>query len=196
MQRFLTFFSLLIVAGMAAQAQNVRSLGHIPPYFNLPAEGEQVRFTSLEQPEFAVPEYPKQLQHEGKEGVVEVTCYVTSEGDVVYSEISVSSGNDAFDKQALKSALETSFPNGYATIGGTPTDFTIEVPFYFLLSADPEQYWHTRLELARIEQDYDKLMETFQGYVSKRTEASEQTMQKTRTQLETKIAAPAAPPDH
>ena len=108
MQRFLTFFSLLIVAGMAAQAQNVRSLGHIPPYFNLPAEGEQVRFTSLEQPEFAVPEYPKQLQHEGKEGVVEVTCYVTSEGDVVYSEISVSSGNDAFDKQALKSALETS----------------------------------------------------------------------------------------
>lgn len=191
MQR--TFFSLALLLAISAaalgQAHNARSRGFIPPLFTLPEEGEEIRYTSAAQPAFMLPDYPEEQLNQGIEGVVEVAMYVTSEGEVVYSEITVSSGIDAFDEAALRSAMKTHFPAGYATVKGLPRDFHLSVPFYFLLSADPESYWHSRLELARVQQEYEQVMSRFEDYLMARTTASESKMREIQRQMEEKVAA-------
>ena len=188
MQR--TFFSLtLLLLAASVAAQSSMSRGFIPPLFTLPDETEEVRFTSAEQPEFMLPDYPEEQLNRGIEGVVEVTMYVTSEGEVVYSEVSVSSGVEAFDETALRSAMKTDFPAGYATVKGLPRDFRLSVPFYYLLSADPENYWHSRLELARMQQEYEEVMTRFEDYLMARTVASESKIREIQRQMEEKVAA-------
>jgi TonB family protein len=191
MQR--TFFSitLLFFLSTAAWSQlpNAPSRGFIPPLFTLPDETEDIRFTSAAQPRFMLPDYPEEQLNRGLEGVVEVMVYVTSEGDVVYSEITVSSGVDAFDKAALVSAMKAQFPEGYATVKGLPRDFRLAVPYYFLLSADPENYWQSRLELARVQQEYEQVMTRFEDYLMARTVASESKMHEIQRQMEEKVAA-------
>ena len=189
MQR--TFFSLtllLIAASVAAQS-SMTSRGFIPPLFTLPEEAEEVRFTSAKQPVFMLPDYPEEQLNLGIEGVVEVTMYVTSEGEVVYSEVSVSSGVEAFDQSALRCAMKTEFPEGYATVKGLPRDFRLSVPFYYLLSADPENYWHSRLELVRVQQEYEEVMTRFEDYLMARTVASERKIREIQRQMEEKVAA-------
>jgi TonB family protein len=136
-----------------------------------------------------LPDYPEEQLNRGIEGVVEVTMYVTSEGEVVFSEISVSSGLEAFDDAALRSAMKTEFPAGYATVKGLPRDFRLSVPFYYLLSADPENYWHSRLELARVQQEYEEVMTRFEDYLMARTVASESKIREIQRQMEEKVAA-------
>lgn len=191
MQR--TSFSLtllLVLAATTVMAQpSMTSRGFIPPLFTLPEETEEVRFTSAVQPAFMLPDYPEEQLNRGIEGVVEVSMYVTSEGEVVYSEISVSSGIDAFDQTALRSAMKTEFPAGYATVKGLPRDFRIAVPFYFLLSGDPENYWHSRLELARVRQEYEEVMTRFEDYLMARTVASESKVREIQRQMEEKVTA-------
>lgn len=180
---------VLLLFGAAAQAQPVASRGFIPPLFTLPESHEDLRFTSAAQPEFATPEYPQGQFAAGIEGVAEVTMYVTAEGKVVYAEVSVSSGVQAFDHAALESALRSRFPQGYATLKGMPHDFRLAVPFYFLLANDPEQYWHSRLELARIQSEYETVMKKFEDYVSARTAASSSKVREIQRQLEETVVA-------
>lgn len=191
MQRLLFFLFLLAVSSAFTytQAQNASSRGFIPPLFTLPDEADEIRFTSSQQPEFMLPDYPLAQLNEGVEGVTEITMYVTSEGEVVYSEVAVSSGIAALDDAALISAMKTHFPVGYATVKGLPRDFRISVPFYFLLSSDPEAYWHSRLELARVQQEYEQVMKKFEDFLMARTVASESKIREIQYQMEEKVSA-------
>ena len=187
------FYSFLVLLALTAftytSAQNVSSRGFIPPLFTLPEEGEEIRFTSAAQPEFMLPDYPVEQLNRGIEGVVEVSMYVTSEGEVVYSEVTVSSGVEALDDAALISAMKTQYPSGFATVKGLPRDFRLSVPFYFLLSSDPEAYWHSRLELARVQLEYEQVMKKFEDYMMARTVASESKIREIQRQMEEKVAA-------
>ncbi len=177
------------VASLHGQQDGARKRGFLPPTFALPGPQEQVHFTSAQSPEFGAPEYPASQRQAGLEAAVEVDLYVTSKGDVVYAEVVVSSGDMQFDQEALRCALQSKFPAGYATVQGQPRDFKIAVPFYFLLSSDPEGYWHSRLELARLQQEYEIVMREFQNFVSARTVTSEDRLNATRTAIEGKVAA-------
>jgi len=191
MQRiFLTLFLLTACTTLVySQAPNTQSRGFIPPLFTLPEEGEEVRFTSAEQPLFVLPDYPAEPLNSGIEGVAEITTYVTSEGEVVYSEVAVSSGNEALDNAALICAMKAHFPAGYATVKGLPRDFRATIPFYFFLSADPEAYWHSRLELARVQQEYEQVMKKFEDFLMARTTASESKIREIQRQMEEKVSA-------
>lgn len=185
MPRLISFLVLSLALTAAGHAQ---TRGFIPPLFTLPEEGETVRFTSAAQPIFQLPDYPAAQLNRGVEGVVEVEMYVTSEGEVVYSEITVSSGQKEFDESALASAMRARFPLGYATVNGLPRDFRISMPFYFLLSSDPEQYWQSRLELARVQQDYEIVMKKFQDFVMQRTKTPAQKVKEIQRQMEEKVS--------
>jgi len=180
-------FTVFAVSISVAQQGNPLSRGFLPPYFSMPAENEVVNFSSPLQPVMESPEYPFENFQSGKEGVVEVELYVTAEGKAVYSEVNVSSGDVTFDASALQCAMNSSFPPGYATVHGISSDFKIAIPFYFLLSADPERYWHSRLELARVQKDYELAMRDFQSFITARTIASKQTLASTKTKLEEKV---------
>jgi TonB family protein len=182
------FFAFFLCITVTPKDLFSQSIGNIPSSYYLPSPDATVRFTSHEKPGFHAPVYPARHLEVGTESVVEVALYVTSEGNVIYSEITVASGNEDFDKAALESAMQTVFPAGYATVNGESSNFMITVPYYFLLSADPEQYWHTRLELARIQKEYDELMNKFQSYLAQRTSVTKAKMQETRDALEVKIA--------
>ncbi len=190
MKRFATLVVVLVGFTLSAHAQGDASLsrGFIPPYFRVPDNTADIRFTTLEQPRYGTPEYPATHIREEREGVVEVEISCTAEGSVVHARITVSSGDAQFDESALKGAMATKFPVGYATVNGLPVDFRMRVPFYFLLSADPEQYWHTRLELARVQQEYDVAMEQFQGYITARTSATKSRFEAAKRQVEEKVA--------
>ena len=185
MQRLLPLLVLTLVLTAAAQAQ---TRGFIPPLFTLPAESETVRFTSAAQPTFQLPDYPVAQLTRGVEGVVEVQLFVTSEGEVVFSEVSVSSGQKEFDEAALASAMRARFPAGYATVNGLPRDFQIAVPFYFLLSGDPEQYWQSRLELARVQQQYETVMKKFQDFVMERSKTPPHRVKEIQRQMEENVS--------
>ena len=172
------------------QAPAPMSLGEIPEDFELPEDMNSIRFTSHESPVFTAPVYPAKRLKRGIENVVEVDIYVATTGKVVQAVLSLSSGDKAFDEAALESAMKAQFPAGYATVDGEPSDFKLSVPYYFLLSADPEQYWHTRLELARVQKEYNELMTQFQELMAGQTSAdSEGEMATTKKSLEVKIAA-------
>ncbi|MBE0643718.1 MAG: energy transducer TonB [Bacteroidetes bacterium] len=185
MQRLFSFLVLFLVLTTVATSQ---SRGFIPPLFTLPADGDEVRFTSSEKPLFQLPDYPASQLNMGVEGVVEVQMYVTSEGEVVYSEITVGSGMEEFDQAALASAMRARFPIGYATVKGLPRDFRIAMPFYFLLSPDPEQYWQSRLELARVQQEYEVVMKKFQDFVMERSKTPPQRVKEIQRQMEEKVS--------
>jgi TonB family protein len=172
---------------LAAQPEAQRVLGELPSTFQLPEAGMPVRFSSMLNPEYQVPEYPAQHLKDRFEGVAELQLFVTRDGDVVRSEVTVSSGDELFDLAALRSALRTRFPAGYAMLHGQACDFAITVPYYFLLSPDPEQYWHMRLELARIQQEYEVQMKQFQALVGVRNPAAAMQLQRTQRQLEETI---------
>ncbi len=186
MQRLFSFLVLFLALTTAVISQ---SRGFIPPLFTLPSEGDEVRFTSSAQPMFQLPDYPAAQQSAGVEGVVEVQMYVTSEGEVVFSEITVGSGVTEFDQSALASAMRARFPVGYATVKGLPHDFRISIPFYFLLSPDPEQYWQSRLELARVQQEYEVVMKKFQDFVMERSKTSPPRVKEIQRQMEDKVSA-------
>jgi TonB family protein len=122
------------------------------------------------------------------EGVTEVLLYVTSEGEVVFSEVTVSSGHREFDDAALASAMRARFPMGYATVNGLPRDFRIAVPFYFLQSSDPEQYWQSRLELARVQLEYEIVMKKFQDFVMERSKTPPQKVKEIQRLMEEKVS--------
>jgi len=177
-----------LVCCTAVQAQSFRSRGFIPPLFTLPDASEVLRFSSPVQPVFPLPEYPADALERGEEGVVEVSMYVTSEGEVVFAEIAVSSGHRHFDNAALESALRAKFPIGYATVKGMPRDFRIAVPYYFLLASDPELYWHSRLELVRIQQEYEVVMKKFEDVVMSRTISSKKRFKQIQQELEETVS--------
>jgi TonB family protein len=185
MLRLISCLSLVFALTATVHAQ---SRGFIPPLFTLPKAGETVRFTSAAQPTFQMPDYPAEQLNRGVEGVVEVLLYVTSEGEVVYSEVTVGSGQKEFDQSALVSAMRARFPMGYATVNGLPRDFRIAVPFYFLLSADPEQYWQSRLELTRVQQEYEIVMKKFQDFVMERSKTPPQSVKEIQRQMEEKVS--------
>jgi TonB family protein len=167
-----------------AQPELPRSLGELPPSFQLPEAGTPVQFTSMLNPEFVTPAYPEQHKTARFEGVAEVRLYVSSAGEVLRCEITVSSGDAAFDDASLRSGLKTRFPAGYATVRGVACDFTTTVPYYFLLSPDPEQYWHSRLELARIQQEYESLMKQYEGILAPQGAAADMQRHRIERQLE------------
>lgn len=185
MQRLISILALAVIMSTAVSSQ---SRGFIPPLFTLPEDGETVRFTSASQPIFQLPDFPATLMNRDVEGVAEVLLYVTSEGEVVFSEITVSSGQRDFDEAALASAMRARFPVGYATVNGLPRDFRIAVPFYFLLSSDPEQYWQSRLELARVQQEYEIVMKKFQDFVMERSKTPPQKVKEIQRQMEEKVS--------
>lgn len=185
MQRLFSLSVLFLALSAVAISQ---SRGFIPPLFTLPAEGDEVRFTSAAQPIFELPAYPATQLRSGAEGVVEVQLYVTSEGEVVYSEITVSSGVKEFDESALASAMRARFPAGYATVKGLPRDFRHSMPFYFLLSSDPEQYWQSRLELTRVQQEYEVVMKKFQDFVMQRSKTPPAKVREIQRQMEEKVS--------
>lgn len=185
MQRLFSTCLLFLVFGAATFSQ---SRGFVPPLFSLPGEADDVRFTSALQPQFQLPDYPALQMNNGVEGVVEVQLYVTSEGEVVFSEITVSSGVKEFDEVALSSAMKARFPAGYATVKGLARDFRISMPFYFLLSADPEQYWQSRLELMRVQQEYEIVMRSFQDFLMERSKLPPQRVKEIHRQMEDKVA--------
>ncbi len=185
MQRLFSLSVLFLALSAVAISQ---SRGFIPPLFTLPDVGDEVRFTSAAQPLFQLPDYPAAQLNNGLEGVVEVQLYVTSEGEVVYSEITVSSGVKEFDESALASAMKARFPAGYATVKGLPRDFRHSMPFYFLLSSDPEQYWQSRLELARVQQEYEIVMEKFQDFVMQRSKTPPAKVKEIQRQMEEKVS--------
>ncbi|PLX32272.1 MAG: hypothetical protein C0600_03315 [Ignavibacteria bacterium] len=191
MQRIalIIFVLCALTAHSFGQAPSTKARGFIPPLFTLPEDGEDLRFTSASQPSFMLPDYPQEAFNAGIEGVCEIVAYVTSEGTVVYSEISVSSGRDDLDQAALKSAMKATYPAGYATVRGLPRDFRVCIPFYFLLSSDPESYWHSRLELARVQQEYEVVMQKFEDIVMTRTAASDSKIREIKRQMEDKVAA-------
>ncbi|MFZ1730319.1 MAG: energy transducer TonB [Bacteroidota bacterium] len=184
MQRLYSLTVLFLVLTAAAFSQ---SRGFIPPLFTLPEAGDEVRYTSAAQPTFQLPDYPATQLGSGLEGVVEVQLYVTSEGEVIFSEITVSSGVKEFDESALASAMRARFPMGYATVKGLPRDFRLSMPFYFLLSSDPEQYWQSRLELARIQQEYEVVMRKFQDFVMQRSKTPPQKVKEIQREMEEKV---------
>lgn len=154
----------MLLWGMAvASAQPVmQSLGSLCSSFSEQGNCARMRFSSFSPVQLVRPVYPEACLREKVEGCLEIKMYVNRSGRVEKAEISVSSGNALLDRAALESAKASRFPQDYATIDGIGSDFTTLVPYYFLLSADPEQYWHTRLEMARIEQQYDAGMREFQ----------------------------------
>ncbi len=178
----------LIALVCTAQTEAPRSRGSIPNYFVVPDENTRLNFSSPVNPVFQTPEYPQENVIKHKEGALEIEMYVTSEGKVVYSVVTVSSGDKLFDDAGLKSAMKTKFPAGYATLHGQARDFMIRVPYYFLLSTDPEGYWHTRLELSRMQQEYELAMKEFQSYSLQRTKASKERVDGARKRLEEKVA--------
>lgn len=186
-----TVFTVLILLLLCASvsAQPVKSRGFIPPLFTLPKAQDEVRFTGSAQPRFQLPDYPAAQLNAGTEGAVEATLYVTAEGEIVYAEISVSSGVKDFDNAVLESCMKSRFPAGFATVKGLPHDFKISVPFYFLVASDPEQYWHSRLELARIQNEYESVMKKFEDIVMSRTTASEARKREIQRQMEGTVAA-------
>lgn len=179
---------LVASAAFAQAGREGASRGFIPPLFTMPEKHEDLRFTSSAQPEFPVAEYPEQERNTSTEGVAELLLYVTAEGDIVYAEVMVSSGRESFDNAALASAMKGKFPEGYATVDGLPRDFTIAVPYYFLLSADPELYWHSRLELARVQCEYEEIMSKFEDLLLKRTTATESKMKEVQRSMEEKVS--------
>jgi TonB family protein len=185
MQRLFSIAVLLTALSAISVAQ---SRGFIPPLFVLPSDGEEVRFTSAAQPVFQLPDYPALQLNKSIEGVVEVRMYVTAEGEVVFSEITVSSGHRELDNAALASAMRARFPAGYATVNGLPRDFRISMPFYFLLSSDPEQYWQSRLELARVQQRYEIVMKKFQDYMMERSQTPRATIKRIQKQMEETVS--------
>ncbi len=190
MKRFATIVAVLVGCTLSAYAQGdaSQSRGFVPPYFRVPDNTADIRFTTLEQPRYGTPEYPAAHIREEREGVVEVEISCTAEGSVVHARVTVSSGDAQFDEAALKGAMATKFPVGYATLNGLPVDFRMRVPFYFLLSADPEQYWHTRLELARVQQEYDAAMDQFQSYMTARTSATKSRYETAKRSVEEKVS--------
>ncbi len=178
---------LLISALCYGQTDGVKKRGSIPQEFSLPPQGATLHFTSPLPPQLVKPDYPAVHRENDFEGVAELSLYVTAEGDVVYAEVSVGSGDEAFDEEALRAALKSRFPSGYAMLDGTPTDFRISVPYYFLLASDPENYWHTRLELARVQQQYEVVMREFQGLAHSRS--SREKAESIRKRLEDRVAA-------
>jgi TonB family protein len=186
MQRLFSLLVLFLVLTVAASSQ---SRGFIPPLFTLPEDGDEVRYTSAAQPLFQLPDYPAEQMNSGLEGVVEVQLYVTSEGEVVFSEITVSSGVKDFDESALASSMKARFPMGYATVKGLPHDFRLSMPFYFILSSDPEQYWQSRLELTRVQQEYEIVMKKFQDFVMQRSKTPPQRVKEIQRQMEEKVSA-------
>ena len=191
MFRIQIIIALFVITAATASAQDESRpyRGFLPPLFRLPSSGETVHFTSPQLPRFQTMEYPDAHKKSQIEGVVEIELYVTSEGEVARAEVSVGSGDELFDNSALKSAMLAHFPAGYATVDGQARDFKVAVPFYFLLSPDPEAYWHTRLELARIQQYYEVVIKEFQGYLSERTKASKATIEAAQKQVEEAISA-------
>ncbi|MBR9976424.1 MAG: TonB family protein, partial [Bacteroidetes bacterium] len=179
---------LLIFALALSTLASAQSRGFIPPLFTLPDEGETLRFTSSSQPFFQLPDFPAVLMNKGVEGVTEVLLYVTSEGEVVFSEVTVGSGYKEFDQAALASAMRARFPMGFATVDGLPQDFRIAVPYYFLQSSDPEQYWQSRLELARVQQEYEIVMKKFQDFVMERSKTPPQKVKEIQRQMEEKVS--------
>ncbi len=184
-----TVFSILVLVVCLAsmQAQPVKSRGFIPPLFSLPEVTEEIRFTSSTPPQIQLPEYPATQLNAGLEGAVEAELYVTAEGEVVYCEISVSSGVNEFDHAVLESSMRVKFPSGFATVKGLPHDFRIAVPFYFLLASDPEQYWHSRLELARIKNEYETVMKKFEDYLMARTVVSDSKVKEIQREMEATV---------
>lgn len=182
----LILFSSLVSFAVAQPVNGSR--GSLPASFRLPEPGTPVHFSSPGSPDFSIPEFPTAHFRNGREGAAEVVMYVRGEGEVVSARISVSSGDPEFDEAALTSAMKSRFPVGYASVDGLPHDFSIAVPYYFLLSADPEQYWQSRLELARLTQEYEELMKEFQGYLMERTVASKSRKESIRRQIESKVA--------
>ncbi|MDH7516403.1 MAG: energy transducer TonB [Bacteroidota bacterium] len=184
-------FSLLFCIATAANSQQngLRSRGTVPPTFSAPGPNERVHFSSSAQPQFATPRYPQVHRDNGVEAALEVMMYVTAEGEVVFAEVTVSTGDSLFEIEALQSAMASRFPEGYATVEGIPRDFTIAVPYYFLLSSDPEGYWHSRLELARIEDEYEVVMREFQGFLCMPKGVPESRLKASRRAIEAKVAA-------
>jgi TonB family protein len=190
MKRLFSIVLLVCIASLSMHAQSdpQKKRGMLPPGYTLPKAGETVHFTSPAHPEYQLPEYPADLKVNGTEGVLELELYVSSAGEVLLAEVSVSSGDAQFDDAALSSALQSRFPAGYATVDGQPRDFKIAVPYYFLLSADPELYWHTRLELSRVQQDYETVMHDFQEKLGAKRTASSTRLDGARKQLEAKVS--------
>jgi TonB family protein len=178
----------LLTASSQAQPETPRAMGELPATFQTPEAGASIQFTSMLNPEFETPAYPEQHKADRFEGVAEVRLYVSTAGEVLRCEITVSSGDREFDEASLRSAMKTRFPAGYATVRGVPTDFTVTVPYYFLLSSDPEQYWHTRLELARIQQEYEVLMKDYQDLLARQGGAADMKRQRLEKQLEQTVA--------
>jgi TonB family protein len=187
------FFSIVLVSCLVtftlyAQTDPQKKRGMLPPGYSLPKAGETVHFTSPAHPEYQLPEYPADLKANGTEGALELELYVSSAGEVLLAEVSVSSGDAQFDDAALNSALQSRFPAGYATVDGMPRDFKIAVPYYFLLSNDPELYWHTRLELSRVQQDYETVMHDFQEKLGAKRSTASTRLDAARKQLEAKVS--------
>jgi TonB family protein len=181
--------SVLLIAGtLTAVAQPARR-GFIPSLFTLPAAGQDIRYSSSAQPVFTTPVYPVVEMQQGIEGACEIELYVTSEGEVVYAELTVSSGRRNFDDAALTCAMKARFPEGYATLDGIPHDCTVTVPYYFLLAEDPEGYWHTRLELNRVQAQYEAVMAKFEDLLLSRTSASQAKMKEIQGRMEERVSA-------
>jgi TonB family protein len=179
--------ALLAVVSCSLIAQQSR--GMLPSYFRLPSANDDVHFTSPQKPDVPTPVYPEAHRLNQVEGAVEVQLFVTSEGEVVRADVAVSSGDVQFDDAALRSAMKARFPVGYATVDGRPVDFKIDVPFYFMLSPDPELYWHTRLELARIQAAYEIQMKEFQGFLAERTKTSPSRIESSQRRIEQSVAS-------
>lgn len=180
--------AVLLLGTLTSIAQPARR-GFIPSLFSVPEPGQDIRFTCSAQPTFTTPVYPTPELQQGIEGVCEVEMYVTSEGEVVYAELTVSSGRKNFDEAALSCAIQARFPEGYATLDGIPHDCLVRVPYYFLLAEDPEGYWHTRLELNRVEAQYETVMAKFEDLLLARTSASQTKMKEIQGRMEERIAA-------
>jgi TonB family protein len=191
MQRFTQIaFPVLVAFFMLESSASAQlSRGMLPEYFHLPSANDVVHFTSPQRPDFPVPQYPESHRQKQVEGAVEVTLFVSAEGDVVRADVSVSSGDELFDDAALRGAMKAHFPAGYATVHGRAVNFTIDVPFYFLLSPDPEMYWQSRLELARIESEYEVRMKEFQDYLSERTKTSKTRIEGSQKRVEDCVAS-------
>ena len=178
---------LLFSALCYGQTDGIKNRGSIPTEFSLPGQGAVIHFTSPLSPQLVQPDYPAAHRQNDFEGVAELALYVTAAGDVVYAEVTIGSGDELFDDEALRAAMKSRFPAGYAMLDGSPSDFRISVPYYFLLASDPENYWHTRLELARVQQQYEVVMREFQGLAH--TRSTRDKAESIRKRLEDRVAA-------